>query len=211
VGESRRATNQLQSKYVDTGEQLTPVTYKRQGLALQIGHNTAPSKNLSSRDPASRATSPSNSEKKCFISRRGHTFRAGAFRKHQTRVAELSKRKCLSCRPLRLNREPGILPGLESALKGVDVVVAELLKLLRQTGARMFFGSCAIGNHGPGFCNSREILIERIERDSDRLRYHGVGLRPRLRISDVDNRKLLSRVHSFLEFFNLDSRRFAHV
>jgi len=32
-------------------------------LALQIGHNTAPSKNLSSRDPASRATSPSNSEK----------------------------------------------------------------------------------------------------------------------------------------------------
>src|SRR5690349_1147320 len=85
----------MRSKYVDTGEQLTSVTHKKLEVALRHSDATMPRRartlTLGAREPSYITE---RFRKECLVApRRGHTFRQAPFRKHQTRVAELSKER----------------------------------------------------------------------------------------------------------------------
>jgi hypothetical protein len=90
-----------------------------------------------------------------------------------------------------------VLPGLEPALQGVGIVPV-LLKFLRQTGARAFVRSSAVGDDGLVFGDSGQIPFEIVDWNSDRFRYLGVRFGPSLRIADVNDCEILACVHSSL-------------
>src|SRR5258708_3075693 len=116
----------------------------------------------------------------------------------------------LGCLSFGLNLETRTLPCLESGLKWPHVLVAMLLKFLRQTGARALVWSSAVGYNGPVPGNSGQALFEFVQRHSNRFWYHGARFRPGVGVAGVNYREVFSGVHSPLQFLDCDSRSVRH-
>src|SRR5579859_1114360 len=107
--------------------------------------------------------------------------------------------------------QAGVLPGLETAFKSIDVLVTTAEKLLRQTGAGSLVGSSAIGNNRPAFRDLGKVFLPFVHGNADRFGDLVVGLRPRLRIADINDGEIFSRFHSFSQFVDGDSWGFRHT
>jgi hypothetical protein len=111
----------------------------------------------------------------------------------------------------RFHGQTRISPGIESALQGPDILIAAILKFLRQTGAGGFIRSSAINHNGlvPG--NAGDVLFERIDGDPERIRQFFAGFGPGLRIACVNDGEVFPGVHVFSEFIHRDSQVLWHT
>lgn len=70
--------------------------------------------------------------------------------------------------PFGFHRHARIMPRVEAAFEGPDILVTALLKFLHQTGAGGFVGSCAIRDHRPALGYPLKIFFEVVQRHTNR-------------------------------------------
>jgi hypothetical protein len=107
-----------------------------------------------------------------------------------------------------IERKAGLLPGLETYEKRMDVFVTVGGKFLGDFGAGCFMGTSAIRDHGSIVTYFGKVLLDLCGRHPHGVRQLRVSLSPGLSIARVHEGEFFAAIHSRLYFVNRHSRDF---